>query len=142
MIQPSEQLIRMLKEYEGLRLKAYPDGNGIWTIGYGHTHGVRQGDVIDDAMAEGFLVDDMQWAMDCVMKRCPIHTANQFDAMVSLCYNIGCPRFQKSSVARNHVAGNYSAAAESFLLWNKPNLLQRRMKERVIYVTEDHFDAV
>lgn len=79
-----------------------------------------------------------------VAKTCPNTTQNQFDAMVSLCYNIGPANFATSSVAKLHNAGNHSAAADAFLKWNKgrvrgkltvlEGLNRRRHAERKLYL--------
>jgi lysozyme len=69
---------------------------------------------------------------------------HQFDAMVSLAFNIGSRAFRTSTVLRQHRAGNYLAAADAFLMWDKdhqdgqlvvvPGLLKRRQIERACYL--------
>ncbi|PHM58412.1 lysozyme [Xenorhabdus hominickii] len=61
----SENGLRFIQQWEGLKLKAYPDpatGGIPWTIGYGHTKGVKKGDVITEQQAEDFLHDDLTFA--------------------------------------------------------------------------------
>lgn len=135
--------LKLLKEFEGLRLKAYPDpatGGEPWTIGYGHTSAaglplVKKGMAISEADAEEILKRDLADFEKVV----PHGTQNQFDAMVSLCYNIGQGNFNKSSVKKHHIAGKFEQAAKSFLLWNKANgkvmkgLTRRREAEKALY---------
>lgn len=143
----------MLKGFEGVRLKAYRDIAGIWTIGIGDTENVHAGMEItmDEAierfrrrLAREFEPAVRRWAANLNT------TQNQYDAMVSLCYNIGTgtprddPRgpsgFAGSSVARYHAQGRFNLAAESFLMWRKVKgvdnapLLKRRHAERRLYL--------
>ncbi|MBP1131290.1 GH24 family phage-related lysozyme (muramidase), partial [Serratia sp. PL17] len=79
-----------IKGFEALRLIAYPDpgtGGKPWTIGWGHTKGVKQGDRITQDQAEQFFSDDLavyELTVNSAIKR-PM-TQNQFDAMVSLAF--------------------------------------------------------
>lgn len=86
----SQQLISHIKKSEALRLTAYQDANGIWTIGYGHTHGVKYGDRISQYQAELFLKDDLAEFEHYVNTKVRgIKTQGQFDAVVDFCYNVG-----------------------------------------------------
>jgi lysozyme len=138
----------MIKQHEALRLRAYmPTPNDVPTIGYGHTKGVKMGDVITEEQAEDFLREDLAWAEKAVLTYVKADiNQNQFDAMVSLVFNIGTPRFAKSSVVRHLNAGNEKAAADSFLLWNKQRgadgvlrplkgLTKRRNEERTLFLS-------
>lgn len=133
--------IALIKEFEGCRLKAYKCPAGVWTIGYGWTIGVKPGDVWTQAKAEEMLAKGVKPYADAAEVKCPHSTQNQFDAMVSLCYNIGPGNFAKSSVARLHNAGNFTGAADAFLKWNKgggkvlAGLTRRRQAERNLYMS-------
>ena len=139
----------LIKQYEGLRLTAYPDpatGGEPWTIGYGHTSAageprVSKGMKITKDYAETILARDLRKYEDAVAKaltRTP--NANQNAAMVSLCYNIGPSNFAKSSVVKRFNANNPQGAAEAFMLWNKangkvmPGLTKRRQAERDLFL--------
>jgi len=140
--------LALIKQYEGLRLEAYQDSVGIWTIGYGHTAqagppkpgaGMR----ITRLEAEAILARDLveyERAVDEVVTRPP--KQNQFDAMVSLCFNIGPGNFTRSSVARAFNIGEESRAAEAFLAWNKaggrvlPGLTRRRAAEKRLFLSQ------
>ncbi len=134
--------IECIKEHEGLRLEAYmPTPKDVPTIGYGHTKGVKMGQKITKEQAEQFLREDLDWSEKAVSKLVKVTLKqNQFDALVSLVFNIGETNFSKSSVLRFLNAGNYQKAADSFLLWNKQKgtvlkgLVNRRQKERELFL--------
>lgn len=130
----------MIEGFEGCRLQAYKCPAGIWTIGYGHTGpDVFEGLVIDQAHADALLAHDSVRFAVAVSHICPVANQNQFDAMVSLCYNIGAGNFSGSSVARMHNAQRYGEADLDFALWNKidhvvnDGLTRRRAAEAVVY---------
>lgn len=141
----------IIKRNEGLRLVAYQDVAGIWTVGYGHTP-ASPGEVIDDAEAEMLLLNDLNFA-SAVVSDATVGvptTDNQFAALVSLTFNIGIGGFRQSTVLRRHLAGE-SRAADAFLMWNKAHvdgqlvevagLTRRRDEERALYLlgaTEEH----
>lgn len=138
--------LALIEHFEGLRLDAYQDVAGIWTIGYGHTRGVTPGMRITAEQAQQSLQDDLQTAQGTVDQATAGTPANdnQFAAMVSLCFNIGSGNFSTSTVLREHRLGNYQAAADAFLLWNKATidgtlqpvagLTARRTAERQLYL--------
>lgn len=132
--------LALIKEFEGLELKAYLCPAGVWTIGYGSTgpH-VKPGMVISEAQADELLQRDLDRFEDAVCKSAPGASAGQFDAMVGLSFNIGIGAFLKSSVLRLHRAGEYRGAAEAFGMWIKaggrvlPGLQRRRGREADLY---------
>jgi len=116
----SNKGIDLIRQFEGLRLKAYLDSVGVPTIGYGHTKGVKLGQTITEQQAIEFLKQDLADAELTVNRRVNVElTQNQFDALVSLVYNIGSGNFSKSSVLRFLNMENYSRAGLSFGLFNK-----------------------
>lgn len=132
--------LQLVKDSEGLRLKAYLCPAKVWTIGYGSTgtH-VKSGMVITEARAEELLREDLARFEEAVAKAAPNATDNQFGAMVSLAFNIGIAAFLGSTVLRKHKAGDHHGAAEAFKMWNKgggkvlPGLVTRRAKEAQLY---------
>ena len=137
---------QLIMRDEGDVLTAYPDpgtGGEPWTIGYGHTGpDVTPGLTITEEQAQLLLAGDLHKFEDGVkgyVGNAPTND-NQFSAMVSLSYNIGLGNFGRSSVLRFHVAGQYQAAADAFLLWDKaagnvlPGLVRRRRQEREAYL--------
>ena len=140
--------LELIKQFEGLRLDAYQDVAGIWTIGYGHTKGVQPGMHITQAQAEQALRDDLLTAEGAVESAVGATgtSDNQFAALVSLCYNIGSANFRTSTVLREHCADHTQQAADAFLMWNKATingvlqvvagLANRRQAERALYLTQ------
>lgn len=152
----SQAGIDLIKAYEGLRLTAYPDpgtGGDPWTIGYGTTTAAGVGKItkgmkITQVQAESMLVRSLEayeQGVTAALSRTP--NQHQFDAMVSLAYNIGVGRFSTSSVARFFNAGDLSKAAASFMMWTKsgkgaqrrvlPGLVKRRQTERDLFLKPD-----
>lgn len=132
--------LALIKAFEGLRLTAYLCPARVWTIGYGSTgpH-VRPGLTITEPEAEDLLERDLDRFEDAVDRAAPDATTWQFDAMVSLAFNIGIGAFGKSSVLRLHKAGEFRRAAEAFGMWVKadgrtlPGLVRRRAAEAELY---------
>lgn len=109
-----------IKNYEKLRLTAYDDGTGVITIGYGHTATARRGMTITKAQAENLFSSDLAPKENCVNRAVRVSLSQgQFDALVSLAFNIGCGAFQGSTLLRLLNEGNYKQAAEEFPKWNK-----------------------
>jgi lysozyme len=137
----SDKGLALIKRSEGLRLDAYKDGGGIWTIGYGSTLGVHEGMTITPGEAERRLLDDLARHDITPLLDCPTNE-NQFAAMTSLAFNIGLNHFRNSTVLKRHKQGNYPRAADAFLLWKYdngklvPGLLKRRQAERMLYLGE------
>lgn len=133
--------LNMIADFEGLRLETYLDVVGVPTIGYGHTgKHATPGNVITVAQAKRILDEDLDTFEAAVTGAAQTANQNQFDAMVSLAYNIGVGAFKKSTVLRKHLAGDYQAAARAFGLWNKaggkvwPGLTRRRNYEAALYL--------
>jgi lysozyme len=110
----------LTQRFEGLRLEAYQDSVGVWTIGYGHTKGVKRGDKITHEQAEEFLKQDMQEAIDGVNRlvRVPL-TQQQFDALVDFTFNLGVGNLSKSTLLKLLNQGSYAEAGKEFLKWNR-----------------------
>lgn len=110
-----------IKGWEKCRLTAYPDSRGIWTIGWGHTGPeVREGLTWTQMQADVAFLRDSEWAVKAVndMVMVPL-TQAQFDALVSLVYNIGAPAFFGSTLLKHLNRGEYLDARNQFLVWNK-----------------------
>ena len=140
------QNIEALREHEGLRLVAYLDSVGVWTIGYGDTGpDVVKGLVITKAQAEERLRKRLREFEGYVNRAVKVKlTQNQFDALVSLVYNIGPTNFISSTLLRKLNASDYAGAADQFLVWNKGRvdgklvvingLTNRRHEERELFL--------
>lgn len=145
---------RLIKESESLKLVAYLCPAGIPTIGYGTTKGVTLEDVknkrkITKAQAEAFFERDLEVYEKAIYALCTVEpNQNQFDAMVSLTYNIGISAFKTSSVLRLHNKGKFIDASRAFNLFNKARvnnvltvvrgLVIRRAKESALYLEPTH----
>lgn len=141
----SQRGIDLIKQFEGYSSKAYPDpatGGAPWTIGYGTTKGVKPGMIITAEQAEKMLRGDVAKFESGVSSLITAPTTQgQFDAMVSLAYNIGLGNFGKSTLLKKHNARCYTCAADQFRVWNRANgkvmngLTKRRAAERQVYMS-------
>lgn len=142
----SDDGVNLIKYFEGLRLVAYEDAVGVWTIGYGHTGNVWDGMTIEPDQAEHLLRADLihfENGVERALRHEP--KQNQFDAMVSLAYNIGVRNFTRASVLYFFNRKKHDEAAESFMLWNKIRvngrlevydvLTRRRKREKRLFAT-------
>jgi lysozyme len=135
-----DQAFAFVAKFEGCRLRAYQDIVGVWTIGHGETLGVVPGMVWTQEQADSALRRRLIYFMSGVLARCPGLSGNRLVACVSLAYNIGLGAFGASSVCRLAKRGEFNAAAEKFLLWNKAGgravrgLTIRRTAERDLFL--------
>lgn len=133
----------LIQSYEKCRLEAFkPTPDDVPTIGWGHTDGVQMGDTCTQAQADAWFLGDVGKAEDCVTHACNEEpTQNQFDAMVSLCYNIGCRAFTHSTLVTLLNNGNIAGAAAQFLKWDLQagkilqGLENRRETEKALFLT-------
>jgi len=111
-------LIKAIKRFESCVLTAYQDTAGVWTIGYGHTGGVKKGDRITQYQAEAFLREDLA-KFEPVVNRCKrIATQGQYDAVLDFVYNCGPGNFEKSTLKQNIEGGRKTwEVQEQFLRW-------------------------
>jgi lysozyme len=146
--------VELIKEFEGLRLRAYRCPAGVATIGYGTTvyptgYKVQMGEQITAEQAEEYLRSDLRAFERDVerMVRVPLNT-NQFAALVSFAYNLGAEALRKSTLLRLLNAHNYAGAAEQFARWTYaagkqlPGLVRRRAAERALFIQTDITPAV
>lgn len=131
----------LIQEFENCKLEAYLDGGGVWTIGWGHTAGVRKGDTCSQAQADAWLEEDIADAEEDVnLYVRGWLLQGQFDALCSLAYNIGGNAFRKSTLVRMLNSGNLEGAAKEFLRWKFDNgmevkgLLRRRVAEQKMFL--------
>jgi lysozyme len=131
--------LKLIKQWEGLRLKAYKDGGGVWTIGYGHTSAAGNPKVnpsmsITEAEAEKILRDDLdKFEADVVrLVKVPL-TDNQFSALVSFHFNTGA--LDKSTLLKKLNKGDYNSVPSELMKWVNDNgkkvqgLVNRRAAE-------------
>ena len=138
--------VDLICNFEGLRLKAYDDGVGVWTIGFGTTkypNGIRvkKGNTCTLDQAKAYMQNDLKSFEQTVNNtvKVPLNQ-NQFDALVSLAYNIGSTAFKNSTLVRQLNEGNYKAAANQFNVWvnaggkRMQGLVNRRAAERTLFL--------
>ena len=132
----SKSGLALTEQFEGLRLTAYQDQVGRWTIGYGHTAGVQQGDTCTQAQAEAWLASDVSWAVQCVNLYVKIAlTQGEFDSLCDFVFNLGSGSFQHSALLILVNQRNFEAAAAEFEKWDHAGgqvvagLLRRRVAE-------------
>ncbi|MDM1247376.1 lysozyme [Acinetobacter sp. R933-2] len=135
--------IDLICSFEGLHLNAYDDGVGVWTIGYGTTviNGVevKKGDTCTLEQAKSYMASDLKKFEAAVNKVTVALSHNQFDALVSLTYNIGIGTFADSTLLKKLNAGDYKGAAAQFGVWVKAGgkqmkgLVNRRAIERKLF---------
>ena len=127
----SEKGIALIKSFEGCRLTAYLCPAGVWTIGYGHTAGVSNGQAITQEQADSFLKADLEKYEKYVNATGLTLNQNQFDALVSFTYNCGAGNLKKLIANRT-----LPEIADAMLLYNKgggkvlAGLVRRREAER------------
>ena len=142
----SQNGIDLISSFEGCELKAYLCPAKVWTIGFGTTvypNGVKvkKGDSYTLEQAKQFKAHDLKRFEKTVndLVKVPL-TQNQFDALVSLTYNIGTGAFEKSTLLKKLNAGDYQGAADQFTVWNKgggkvlQGLVNRRAKEKEVFL--------
>ncbi|MCM7078330.1 lysozyme [Enterobacter roggenkampii] len=146
-MQTSDKGIALLKEFEGCKLTAYQDSVGVWTIGYGWTQPVdgkpiRAGMTIKQETAERLLKTGLVSYESDVSRLVKVGlTQGQFDALVSLTYNLGARSLSTSTLLRKLNAEDYAGAADEFLRWNKAGgkvlngLTRRREAERALFLS-------
>lgn len=143
----SDDGMALIKRFEGLRLQAYQDSVGVWTIGYGWTQPVAgrkvgAGMAIDVATAERLLVCGVAQFERGVERLVAVTiTQGQFDALVSFAYNLGLRALENSTLLRRLNAGDCQGAADQFGRWvnaggvRLDGLVARRAAERALFLS-------
>jgi lysozyme len=136
----ADSTLDFITKEEGFRNRAYKDSKGLLTIGVGHLiktdeQHLLNATLTDDQVKE-LLKSDLKWCSEAVETsvRVPL-TQKQFDALYSLCFNIGETNFKKSTVVKKINENDFKGAADAILMWNKPAVLQkRRERERALFL--------
>lgn len=143
----SKSGIELIKRFEGLRLKAYQDSVGVWTIGYGWTRPVDgkkvgPGMQIDQATADRLLKCGVVQYEQGVNQLVKVKiTQGQFDALVSFAYNLGLRSLSTSTLLQNLNDGDKQGAADQFGRWvnaggkRLDGLVARRAAEREMFLS-------
>lgn len=137
----SQKGIDLIKRFEGFSPTAYLCPAGVWTIGYGHTAGVRAGDSVDEDTAEDFLREDLADAEGAVGKYVKVPLKQwQFDALVSFTFNLGAGNLYSSTLLKKvNRNPDDPAIRQEFGKWVHaggrvlPGLVERRKAEADMY---------
>lgn len=136
----SDEGISLIKKFEGCELEAYKCAAGVWTIGYGHTEGVKPNDEMDRQAAEELLALDLQvyekslgWIITSPLNQ------QQFDALVSFTFNLGETNLASSTLRKVLNEGDYDEVPNQIRRWNKASgkvndgLIRRREAEALLF---------
>ena len=143
----SNKGVDLICEFEGKRLAAYDDGVGVWTIGFGTIkypdgNRVKKGDACTLEQAKEYMRHDLiefEHTVNSSVK-VPLNQ-NQFDALVSLAYNIGSNAFKSSTLVKKLNTGDYRGAADQFNVWinaggkRMQGLVNRRDREKLLFLS-------
>jgi len=140
----SDEGLALIKHFEGCRLEAYLCPAGVWTIGYGHTRGVGDSDVIDQEAAEAFLIEDLEEFEGYVNSMTEVALRqHEFDALVAWVFNLGPGNFKESTLLNRINYGPISDVPSQIKRWNKAGgkvlegLVKRRAAEAALWEGKD-----
>jgi len=140
----SKEGIALIKKFEGCELEAYKCAAGVWTIGYGHTKDVKEGEVITKEEAESMLVHELQEYCNDVDIAVKVDLKqNEFDALVSWTYNLGPTNLNSSTMLRVLNEGKHDDVPTQIKRWNKAGgevlkgLVRRRNAEALMFEGKD-----
>jgi len=144
----SQEGVNLIKHFEGCRLEAYKCPAGVWTIGYGHTKGVKEGDEIEQEAAEAFLIEDLEKFEQAVMRLVEVPlTQQQFDALVSWTFNLGAGNLAESTLLRKLNNYQYAEVPEQMMRWVRAGgqvldgLVKRRAAEAAMFQNKNWREA-
>ena len=136
----SQEGLDLIKKFEGCELKAYQDSVGVWTIGYGHTKGVEEGQEITQDEAEEMLASELDEyegyirdMVECDLEQC------QFDALVAWVYNLGPTNLRSSTMLKRLNANDLDDVPNQIKRWDKAGgkvlagLVRRREAESLLF---------
>jgi len=136
----SDEGVMLVKKAEGCKLEAYQCAAGVWTIGYGSTHGVQKGDVWSQEKAEIMLIDELEEYGKYVeeLVTIPLNQC-QFDALTSWTFNLGPSNLRSSTLLQVLNQGDYEGVPYQIKRWNKVSgqvndgLIRRREAEALLF---------
>ena len=144
----SQEGVDLIKHFEGCYLNAYLCPAGVWTVGYGHTKGVKEGDAIEQEAAEAFLIEDLESFEQAVTRLVEVPlTQQQFDALVSWTFNLGAGNLAESTLLRKLNNYQYAEVPEQMMRWVKAGgqvldgLVRRRAAEAALFQNKDWREA-
>ena len=138
----AQSTLDFITREEGFKNKAYQDSKGLWTIGVGHL--IKSDEqflktiTLTDHDVKELLKRDLKWCSEAVESsvRVPL-TQSQYDALYSLCFNIGETNFKRSTVVKRINQNDLKGAADAIEMWNKPAvLIPRRKREKALFLAD------
>lgn len=141
-MKPSNKSIELVKHFEGFESAAYLCPANVWTIGYGRTKNVKEGDVITEIQAERDLLEELEEFGEQVLSVVDVElNQNEFDALTSWTYNLGVGNLRSSTLLKKLNAGDKNSVPSEMLRWNKANgkvlngLTRRRQAEADLWIS-------
>ena len=136
--------LSLIKKFEGCKLEAYKCSAGVWTIGYGHTTGVKEGDVCTQEEAEKLLRGDIFKFEEYVQDSVKVDLdQSQFDALVAWTFNLGPGNLRSSTMLKKLNNGEYEYVPFEMRRWNKAGgktldgLIRRRQAESLLFESKE-----
>lgn len=136
----SEEGKALIKKFEGCELEAYQCSANVWTIGYGHTAGVNEGDVCTQEDADRMLAEDLEEFEGYVREAVNVPLEqNEFDALIAWTYNLGPGSLQSSTMLKRINESNLDEVPNEMRRWNKSGgqvldgLVRRREAEALLF---------
>ena len=147
-MQVSNVGIELIKTFEGCMLNSYQCPAGVWTIGYGSTRYITEGMTITQIKAEQLLKEDLRRFEDDVNQSVTVPLSQQqFDALVSWTYNLGCENLRRSTMLKQLNQSNYDSVPKEMSKWNKAKgvvlngLVRRRHAEGLLFQGKEWYSA-
>ena len=141
-MQTSKEGIALIKKFEGCKLESYKCAAGVWTIGYGSTHGITEGMSISQERADMLLLEDLEKFEQAVNDLVEVDLQqNQFDALVSWTFNLGPTNLKNSTLLKvlNSTHVDWADIPYQIQRWNKAGgkvlegLVRRREAEALLF---------
>ena len=140
----SQEGLALIKKFEGCRLKAYRCSANVLTIGYGHTGGVQENDVISQPEADKLLEEDIAKFEDYVSDNVIVElNQGQFDALVAWTFNLGPGNLRESTMLKKLNNQEYESVPFEMRRWNKAGgktldgLIRRRQAESLLFESKE-----
>jgi lysozyme len=140
----SEEGLSLIKRFEGCRLEAYKCSGGVWTIGYGHTENVNEGDTITQEKADKLLKSDIESFEVYVNYSVMVELdQGQFDALVAWTFNLGPGNLRESTMLKKLNKADYTSVPNEMKRWNKAGgktldgLIRRRNAEALLFQSKE-----
>ena len=144
MMKTSEEGRALIKKFEGCELEAYQCSANVWTIGYGHTQGIKEGDVCTQEDADRILEEDLEEFEGYVQEAVNVPLEqHEFDALVAWTYNLGPSNLRSSTMLKRLNDSKFDQVPLEMRRWNKAGgkvldgLVRRREAESLLFTNED-----